>query len=64
MIFYLIISGIVGFIFTSIMFVLFKKNAVPNPEELDSYLKAAASGRISSKELENFKVHLNKRAAS
>ncbi|UZR92572.1 hypothetical protein [Chondrinema litorale] len=64
MIYYLLILGVTGFVAATCMFLIFKKSAVPNPEELDSYLKAAASGKISSKELEGFQVYLNKRAAS
>ena len=64
MIFYLLLTGLVGFAFTSLLYYSFTKNAIANPEEIDSYMKAAASGKISQKEFENFTVHLNKKAAS
>lgn len=64
MIFYLLLTGCVGFAFTSLLYVIFKKNAMVNPEEMDSYLKAAASGNISRTDAENFTVHINKKVAS
>ncbi|MEM1138073.1 MAG: hypothetical protein AAGI07_19740 [Bacteroidota bacterium] len=64
MFFYLAFYGILGFSFTSLMFYFFKKNAVPNPEEIDSYMKAAALGKLSQEQLANFTVHTNKKAAS
>ena len=64
MFFYLLLTGIVGFAFTSLLYFFFKKSAMVNPEEMDSYIKAAASGNISKKEVENLTVHINKKVAS
>ncbi len=64
MFFYILLIGFLGFIFTSVLYLIFKNNATPNPEEIDSYIKAAASGKISQQEMDNLTVHVNKKAAS
>jgi len=64
MIFYLLFTSFLGFVFSTLLYHLFKKNAMVNPEEMDSYIKAATSGNISKKEAENFTVHINKKVAS
>lgn len=62
MIFFLI--TLFGFGFTSVLYAIFKKNAVANPDEIDSYMKAAASGNLPNDVASSFSVYVNEKAAS
>jgi|GEM_PF-5372438 len=62
MIFFVI--SLFGFGFASLLYSIFKKNAIANPEEIDSYMKAAASGNLPDDVASSFSVYVNKKAAS